>query len=1280
MNKRHHPRLKSHVEAILVTTNGAKHPCYIADFSQEGMRVFWPEGESVTLQIKDSAHVELIADNKLINIPIVCLYYDSTSAGFQLLEPSAALFLSFQSINSESRNKGSLSDEKRSHYKILFKQKVIESTPVIIEHWHREILTVLFAAASKAHNNEIQQTIFSAENKIKENQKRTEQLFLSLISEQLNRWLRGNPSFKAQEGKDKTDGIKNLSLIQQDEFEDWLITKVTTTHLQSKLSHSSFEIRQLLDIISEAKEEHRFNPIGPITITEAFSLAIKPLELENNNYRSAFQVFERVAAQQLEIIFEWLIKKIDIPASLRSLHKPIAARAPQGNTQHSEPSQIEPQVFPGGGEPFSPSPASNNTNTASDSATRDSLSLARSNSSAAVTSELQKTSSLNSFRENQIAAQQAFSKIQGLRALRNTAGQNSHSDTHEKSNTQLPQQVMAESAQVQSTLQQLWKNSKTGPGHVRQDLEQALASQEVALTEDNREAINTLEYVTKDLVENKHAPDFIKPLISELEQPLSMMMINDPSMIFNTQHPGRMALSSLSKLGLITTTGQDIVGEKLKTLMSEIDISANADDLVAQFKQLQMGVDALLHEAERRVKMNADRVAQAAAGEHRLEQAKKNISAFINKDTSGKTLPTVVMSWLEEGWKPLLTFTLLREGTDSKRFLGAIKLYRQVVALFNPKNSGRTELFVRFISLAKLMRRELDKLNGPLPKHTLWYDELTNAAEQHLKSGDIEKTVQVPTEPAEEVNEEKVITESKSARQALHLKVGDWLLLTEKDQNVSVVWIADDNSKFACVNHSGMKVIDFSLEALLTALDDGSVKRLYQQEGSAIDQSLDSLVKQIYNDLSDQANTDTLTQVSTRSHFMRHLKDEIGKLQEPDTFFSLCLLDIDQFKGINKEYGVEGGDECLKAVARHLLDVSGDKTRCARMGSHEFAIFLPGSDLKAAEKTATDIKNLLEDLEIHNSKSPFRIRLSIGVSELNKQITHEIGLLQAAESACLTAKEKGGSRVYRYIEDDASRLKRDDLLSWANKLNQALGTNQLELLYLPILSIQKTKKEKKQYEVIISINNEDGRQYPPLEYLQSTEHYSQMYLIDRWVLQELTQWMKSHKEEVNQIDSFMLKLSGYSMNDNFLLSFISEQVTEHGIPAHKLCFELNETSAIQNLEDATYFMHEMRNLGCQFILSDFGTGQSSFEYLKILPVDYVKIDQSFIAEIMTSPADHAMVKSIHEIANFMGKKTIAEKVHDDVTFDILQNIGIDLAMETKLEQAVPFDRLMGFSL
>jgi diguanylate cyclase (GGDEF)-like protein len=1254
MDKRKKNRFENHVEAKLIAANGSSQACHVADFSQEGLRVYWPKEEAFTLKSKDLLQLCMTLEDSPLNIAVECLYQEGSSAGLKLLAPSSEILLQLQSINQANRSNSALSVEKRSHYKKLFQQRVKESSQSIIKQWHSEFLDELFKQANKAHNNSEQQTLFSAEKLATEQGSKIKNSFLSIIAEQLKCWSNGLPPISFDQDSKKDSQGQSLSLVQQDDFEDWLLSKVASTHLQSRLSHASFEVRQLLDMISEAHPEDCFNPLSANIVTEAFRETVEPLEIAKHVRKIAFEIFQQVAGQQLQSLYQLLIKQIDVPLSFRNPRLPRTASPSSTSNSNIDNETMQEQKILSSSQQTSvqEQPSSNGFLNADY--------VAPTNSG-----------SMQVFRQNQSEAKQAYSNIQNLLGLRYQRLENGITSNNLDAERLPPTMPAANHDQVQSALQKLWQQSDTQPGRVRQDLERALATEDVGLPMANREAIDTLEHVTQNLVSSEQISDFIKPFIAKLEQPLSMMMLNDPSMMFNPQHPGRVALNSISKLGRMTTTGQDRVSEKLDVMLQNIDASSSAEALETQLQSLQLGIDTMLAEAERRAKMNADRVAEAAEGEHRVDQARAKITRLITKDTSGRRLPTIVIEWLEQGWKPLLTLIYLRETIESKRFRGAVKLYRQVLSLFNPSNAARKELLERFYPLIKLMHYELDQLNGNRPEHTRWHNEINLAAEQHLESGEIEEVTEVPAE----VKEEKPTVEGKGVRRALNLQVGDWLLMVESDQNVSVVWMAEDGSKFACVNHSGMKVVDFTLEQLAAALDDGAVKRLYEQEESAVDQSLDALVQQIYNDLSAQANTDALTQINTRQHFMRHLKEETAKSHRSNLTHTLCMIDLDQFKLINSEYGVEGGDECLKAIANVLLKASTNKNDCARMGSNEFAILFQHSDLSHGEEQARELKKELERLEIISAKHKFRIHLSMGVAELNYQMSNEVDLVTFAESACLSAKQKGGSRVYRYIEDDHARIKRDEFMSWANKLNQALETNQLQLLCLPVTAIQDAERKQRQYEIIISIEDENGTQVPPLEYLQAAEHYSRMYLIDRWTLEQLIKWTSTHPDEVANIDRFMIKLSGYSMNDDTLLAFIFDQAREHDVPVNKFCFELNETSAIQNIEDAIDFMHEMRSLGCEFTLSDFGTGQSSFEYLKRLPVNYVKIDHTFIKELVTSSADYAMVKSIHEIAHFMAKKTIAEQVNDEDTLNILRSIGIDLAMGGELLEAIPLDRL-----
>lgn len=1216
---REHPRFNSEFVAQLRLTDGDWHDCTVTDYSHSGMKLAWPHGEVDAPG--GSLILRLQLEKQLLEVEVEWISQHGTEVGLKFHHPDDKVFLQLQEFNQNHKAHGGLSDTKRNEFRKAFQEQANALIDRLPKTWLPEFLEATFEQANLAHNTTEQQQWLKLEKQSKDGAAQFYQTFKQTLQQQIMLWLDGKP--KASKEKTTNSGDQALSLVQQSDFEDWLLAKVTASHLQSRLSHVSFEVRQLLDTLSSAKTEDCFNPIGPNTVTDAFREALEQLQLPQEARALAFDIFEQNAFQALQLCYQDIGREIDIPMSMRYRRRSQQSSSPVVQIS-SAPVEEIPQNIPAqaANEVHQPVPMAANGAPAN---------------------------TLQNFQRHQQEAKQAYSNIQSLLQLRYQRFE----QLNEPGGVSLP---VAQPQAVQQVVSNLASKETALPDNIREQVEQALADQESSLPAESRDAIETIEHVTQNLLNSDQVADFVKPHIENLGWPLLRLMLKDASLLFNPEHPGRLVLNQLARLGKLTTNGETQVSKRLNDLIGPVVDNIETDE--HSLDDLLESLQGLVGNAERKAKQNADRVAQAAEGEHKLQQARQKIERLIGKDSSGRTLPNCVVQWLQEGWQQLLSLLLLREGVDSKRFKGAVKLYRQVLALFGPNNAGRKELLQRFKPMMELARHELDQLNGSLPQHQQWHDDILSAAKEHLDQGEVRETVDLPTFVADQQDE---IPEGRGTRKAQNLQVGDWLLLARQDQAVSIVWIAPDGSKFACVNHSGMKVIDFTLSELAIAFEAGHVKRLYEQDETAVDQSVDKLVQQIYRDLSEQANIDSLTGLSNRQHFIHQLEETFIQNQRNPVPTTLCMIDIDQFKLINKNYGVEGGDACLQALAT-IMEDHDSQSVCARIGSNEFAVLFTRADIEQAEASIRTLKQRIEGCDIDSEDQTFRIHVSIGLAELNSEQAHAADLIEQAESACLVAKDKGGSRIVRYEFDDASHQRQDEFMSWGNKLNQALANNDLQVLCVPVTPIQERHKDEKQYEILISIEDENGARIPPIEYLQAAENYNRMYLLDRWILEQMVQWMHDHEREAATIDRFILRLSGHAINDDSLLAYIFEQAREKDIPVDKLCFELNETSAIKNLDDAADFMHEMRSLGCKFVLSDFGTGQSSFEYLKSLPVDYVKIDHSFIDNLHTSAADYALVKSIQDITHFMAKRTIAEYSENSSVWEILQSIGIDYSV------------------
>ena len=1218
---RKHPRFSSQLNARLILTDGSGYECLIQDYSHSGMKILWmhdpiPEQPGpMVLEIQLTTPVR--ADVDLV-------YQDEGAIGVKIHAADGQLFLNMQEFNQANRSSGGLPPAQRERFRNIFAldaNTLIESFPA---QWLPEFIDQSLKKLDHARNTTEQQLWMKLEKQVRAKADEFNSRFSQILSHQLQRWLAGEA--KLSDETEEYEGAIALSLVGQSDFEDWLQAKVAASHLQSFLSQESFELRQLLDTLSTADAKNCFNPIGPNTVTEAFRDCIDTLGLPHEARELAFDSFEKTAVIALKSTYQKIIRQINIPITFRYRRQRVIEQPQQvGMTNAAIPAE---NIDAMAANISQTKPRNGNT--------------------------------LFDFQRHHEEAKQAYSNIEhllNLRYQRDTEGNEANS---------LPSAAPEQITDIVETLAKT--ASLISDKSVLEELEQQLAQQETSLPEETRYAIDTVEQVTRNLLDNPNMADFVKPSVEQLGWPLLRLMLNDSSLLFNPEHPGRLIFNLLGRLGKITSSGQKRLKAALEEMIEPILENPSSDP--KQMEDLVENLQILVGSAERKVKQNTERVAEAAEGEFRLFMAHKRVNALIGHDTSGRELPECVIQWLQEGWQQMLCLLLLREGADSARFKGAVKLYRQVLILFNANNAKREDLLERFSPLLDLARAELDQLNGPLPQHEKWHREISAAAILHLRDGSLGDTINLPTyiEP-----EEEDLAQGKGARRVLSLQVGDVLLLTESNQTVSVAWIATDQSRYACVNHTGMRVHDFRFNELAAAMESGAIKRLYEQEDTPVDQSIDQLVQQIYNDLSHQAHTDALTGLTNRQHFLGLLENYVIESHRVPQNHVLCMLNIDQFKLINKNYGVETGDACLQTVAM-ILQESYPDALCSRVGSNEFALLLAEHDIEQAEAGARVISKEIEKAVIDASGTTFHISVSVGLAPLSADTADAADLLEQAEIASQIAKEKGNNRIVRYEYDDASRQRHEQFMLWGSRLSAALDNNSLQVKCVPIDPIQSRHKGTLQYEVMISVPGDDGDEMPPLEFLQAAENYNRIYLLDRWIIDQLIQWLAANEKAAVGIRRFMLRLSGRAISDDSLLEYLKGQCYDHDIPMDKFCFELNETAAIHDLNDAAEFMHELRKLGCKFVLSDFGTGQSSYNFLKKLPVDFVKIDRNFIDGLRSSSADYALIKSIQEIAQFMAKKTIAEHSENELTWDILRGIGIDFGV-TSDKHAVALEDL-----
>ena len=418
--------------------------------------------------------------------------------------------------------------------------------------------------------------------------------------------------------------------------------------------------------------------------------------------------------------------------------------------------------------------------------------------------------------------------------------------------------------------------------------------------------------------------------------------------------------------------------------------------------------------------------------------------------------------------------------------------------------------------------------------------------------------------------------------------------------------------------------------------------------------------RQLRHELSWQASHDALTGLINRREFEFQVAAALASAKADCNTHALLYLDLDQFKIVNDTCGHGAGDVLLQHLATLLQSHMRDSDVLARLGGDELGVLLLNCPLRQALALAEKLREAIKDYRFVWDRNTFEVGVSIGLVSIDEDSKSTSDLLSAADQACYGAKEQGRNRVHHYLESEQVMAKRHGEILWVSRLNEAFETNRFILFVQPIRSL--IDSTARHAEVLLRLKGNDGLMVLPGAFIPAAERYGLMLSIDRWVIESVCRHLAPQAQDGDADGSILaINLSGVSLNDDGLHDFVIGCFDRHGTPPKRICFEITETAAVANLNKARDFMMRLQKLGVRFSLDDFGSGLSSFAYLKSLSVDFLKIDGLFVRDIATNEINRAMVSAINEVGHVMGIKTIAECVESPEVLATVQQIGIDFA-------------------
>jgi Amt family ammonium transporter len=405
---------------------------------------------------------------------------------------------------------------------------------------------------------------------------------------------------------------------------------------------------------------------------------------------------------------------------------------------------------------------------------------------------------------------------------------------------------------------------------------------------------------------------------------------------------------------------------------------------------------------------------------------------------------------------------------------------------------------------------------------------------------------------------------------------------------------------------------------------------------------------------------DSLTGLVNRFEFERQLETAMKTAKEGYSTHVMCYIDLDQFKIVNDKCGHIAGDELLRQVALILKRSAKATDIVARLGGDEFGIIYINTTIEDASFQAEKLLNAIGEYRFNYNGNIFAIGASIGMVGILKECCTLVNLLSQADAACYAAKDGGRNRIHIAHPEDAAIQERRNQMQWLGRLEEALVSNSFVLFAQPIVPVLDIL-QRNSYEILVRLREPNGELVPPMAFIPAAQRYGFMPKLDRWVIENTFKAFVKIWDDASAELRFSINISGATLGDAGTKQFIKGLFGDYGVPYRTITFEITETEAVGNMSNALSFINEFRELGCKFALDDFGCGLSSFSYLQNMPVDYLKIDGSFVHDIHMNPINRAMVDAINQIGHVMGIETVCEYVEHGAVLRILEELGVDFA-------------------
>lgn len=1007
-------------------------------------------------------------------------------------------------------------------------------------------------------------------------------------------------------------------------FEEWLAVKVMAARVEEKCRAPLAELRTGLDTLSHGAIGGERNPFAPLVLCGAFQRVLGPLGFPAMIEKGLYRVFEETVLVKLGDLYEVINNNLARHGAL-----PAKATAPMAEAVPATAAAPRPEDVPTAAPPAearAKAPARTEVpRDVADFAARTGLPLA---AAARPTLDFHSLIRLLGLQQELQAGPEAPAA---------------------------PVTLPADASEAR----RLFAMLKAANGGWKPALEKFVQhADEPALA---RAALALQQFVEDLMQALAPAEGLARHWLQPLQLPVLHVLVSDSGFFRNVEHPARQVLEHLALLGQaessLTADQRGSVEHLVERIARDFDSDA---PVFAQALQELGPLAAWLEQSRRR---NIERVCRMVEGEQRLAAARQRVQEELDARLAGRKVPQPVVTLLDAGWRDLLTNTLLRQGEQSSLWQQYLGLVDELMAIgadmqrpFNLREILRL-LKTGLLDAGELNARQQQQMLGQLKV-------LLGGAQRMLN--DV-AWVAVPAKRKEENDNAEERWLQKWLERAQRLRPGEWMQLRQhgEAEHLELAWRDDKGERYVFVNRQGLKGGDFSRRELATLMHGGNALSGVDAMASPLDDALRLAGFQLYERLLRQMTHDSLTGLANRAEFLRQVDRALDSAKRQRTHHVLACISLDGFSDIHNTARAVA-EQLLKSVAHLLAKALAPKTTVARLDNDDFALLLEDCELGKAQQLFSMRLGELAAMRLSYEGEIYKLTASAGLVDVTYTSDTAEHVLRTATEACGEAHRHGGNRIQVYQPTREEQARRDAVMVWVARLNQALEEERLALRCQRMAPVRPGTDASLRYEMLLGMREEDGKDWPPSEFVQAAERYNRMLAVDRWVVGSVCQWLRDHPDKRAGIGMVSINLSAHSLRDGQTLSFILDRLLAYQLPPSLFCFEISEVAASTNMADALDLMRELKKIGCRFALDDFGVCHDACEQLRQLPLDFVKIDGAFVRRL--ADGDDRMVRAIDALAHYSGLKTIAEFVEDEAILKRLDEIGVNYAQGYGIER------------